>query len=100
MYCLAPVAPKASSSRHPRTVTRRKEAEPDTDIEEILRCDLGLDGPVTLEGLEHAHNMVTWHLESSAREIRLITQEREISKKELIALEKEIARLEHIEDKQ
>ena len=94
MYRLAPVAPKASSSHHPRAVTRRKEAEPDADNEEILCRDLELDGPVTLEGLEHMHDTITWHLESSAREIRVIAREREVGKAELLALEKEIVRFE------
>src|ERR1700683_1181343 len=100
MYRVAPVALKASSLCPSCAVTRKKETEPDADIEEILRHDLGLDGPVTLEGLERAHDMVTWRLKSSAREIRLIVQEREIRKKELIALEKEMAHLEHAKDKQ
>ena len=94
MYRVAPVAPKASSLCPSRAVARKKETEPDTDIEEILRRDLELDGPVTLEGLECAHNTITWRLESSAREICVIMREREVGKAELLALEKEIARFE------
>ena len=72
----------------------QKKADPDTDVEEILHRILDLDGPVMLEGLECTHDMITWHLESSAREICLIMQEREVRKAELIMLEKEIAHLE------
>src|ERR1700683_2042560 len=99
MYRLPPVAPKASASCHPRAVTRRKEAEPNADIKEILHRNLGLDGPVMLEGLERVHDMITWRLKSSAREIRVIAREREVGKAELITLEKEITCLERAEHK-
>ena len=74
--------------------SRRKEKEPDADIEGILRRVLDLDGPPTLDGLERAHDTITWRLESSAREIRLIARERELGKRELALIDEEIQRME------
>ena len=51
-------------------------------------------GLSTLDGLERARDTITWRLESSAREIRLIAQERELGKRELAKLDDEIRRME------
>ena len=47
-----------------------------------------------LEGLERARDTITWRLESSAYEIRLIAQERELGKKELLKIDVAIKRME------
>ena len=74
--------------------SRKKEGDHDADVKKILRCVLELDGPVTFKGLERAHDTITWRLESSAREIHLIAQERELGKKELLKIEAAMKRME------
>lgn len=49
---------------------------------------------MTLDGLERTRDTITWRLESSAREIRLIAQERELGKRELALIDEEIQRME------
>ena len=74
--------------------SHKKEGDHDADVEKILRRVLELDGPVTLDGLERARDTINWRLESSAREIRLIAQERELGKKELLKINAAIKRME------
>src|ERR1700723_2594577 len=81
----------SSTQSHP---SHKKENESNADIKKILHRVLDLDGPVTLDGLECAHDTITWHLESSTHEICLIVQERELGKRELAKLTEEMQHME------